>query len=266
MLRRPIELWRRAAWRFGGADLRRLCFIACVPKSGSTFLMRLMREITGFDQVHPITLGGPNEQDFDPRELPRVRHRDGVCHQHVKATENNLRLAAEHRLRVVVLVRNIFDVVVSLNDHFHRLYPYSVTGVLPDGFFDMPREQQWMLIIRLHLPWYFNFLISWERAERAGAVPMRWASYEEIIAEPIATARELLAFWGVATSEERVEAAVRSMADKPTKLNRGVPGRGSALGAAHRRAIHELASACPLAEATRRRVGLADAETMGRVA
>ena len=55
--------------------------------------------------------------------LPRIVDNYGkgvVVHQHFKANEPNLDLLMEFSIQPIVLVRNVFDVLVSLRDHLNK--------------------------------------------------------------------------------------------------------------------------------------------------
>ncbi|MEW4527077.1 sulfotransferase domain-containing protein [Maioricimonas sp. JC845] len=247
--------WNAVKSRLARERQRKLLFISCFPKSGSTYLVTLMHEITGFPRVHPTEHLGGHEQDFSKRELHAIRHANGVCHQHVKATGFNLQLANKYGVRPVVLVRNIFDIVPSLRDHFRLESTEFPTGYVPKTFFEMPEEVQFELIVRTHIPWYFNFLMSWEAAE--GSIPMHWLTYEELFQDTAGVASDLLKFWNVQASDVQLSSAVNRMASRNTRRNKGVSGRGTALPEWQRSLIVEMCDACQLNDQTRRRIGIA---------
>ncbi len=56
------------------------------------------------------------------RKLRCLRER-AVVQQHVKGTQDNVRLMKEYAIRPIVNVRNIFDVILSLQDHWERERP-----------------------------------------------------------------------------------------------------------------------------------------------
>jgi hypothetical protein len=220
-------LVRRCKFFWTGENERRLVFIACFPKSGSTFLMRTMGELTGFPRVHPAVALGATEQEFCEHALQAIRFQDGVCHQHVKATKRNLELAKKHGIRPVVLVRNIFDVVPSLIDHFHNLSTEFPTGAVPESFCNWTRERQELYVTTFHLPWYFNFLTTWGSVEPAQDV--RWVTYEQLIQEPIATLTALCNFWDLEKGSHEIECALEAVKGHNTRKNKAIAGRGKAL-------------------------------------
>lgn len=233
---------------------RRLLFIACFPKSGSTYLMRLLCEITGFPRAILVQYMGPNEQDFLKTALEQWRFRDGVVQQHMKATHYNLALLKQYGIRPVILVRNIYDVIISLCDHIDNGGPSMPTGYVHRGFFELTQEEKWMFLIRAHLPWYFSFLLSWHEAE--GVVSVHWLTYEELFSEQEKVVSQLLQYWDVPVSSERIAKGISSAENQFTRFNQGIAGRGSKLPDAHRQAINEIADACRLPTELRNRIGL----------
>ncbi|MEX0936999.1 MAG: sulfotransferase domain-containing protein [Pirellulales bacterium] len=231
-----------------------MLMIACFPKSGSTYLMRLLCEITGFKRAILVPYRGPNEQDLSKILLDEHRWRDGVCQQHLKATYYNLELLRKHNIRVVVLLRNIYDVVVSLCDHIDNGGPLMPTGYTPEQFSQWPQERKWMFLIRVHIPWYFSFLMSWHEGQHQ--VPVHWLTYEELFEDQQDTVRQLLGFWDVPRTSEEIAHGLEAVQSQFTRFNQGVAGRGSVLPVEHKRAIAELADLCDVAPELRRRVGL----------
>ncbi len=235
---------RRIQTKVTGVNSRRLALIACFPKSGSTYLMRLMHEITQFPRVYLGEERGANEQDFSASILHRVRYQDGVCNQHVKGTTRNRQLAKAHHLRPVVLVRNIYDVVISLNDHFHNESCDCPTGYVPRGHCALPQEDQLMFVIRFHLPWFFNFLLSWYEAQ--DELPIYWLSYEQLFQDQKRVLDEVLNFWDISVSREAIEQGVINIQHRDTRLNKGVRGRGASLSKELKQEITSLANSAGL--------------------
>ena len=89
-----------ASWLLPRSD--RL-LVACFPKSGSTYLTKLLHAATGFPLRDLVVAFGDHEQDICERKLRRLR-RQAVIQQHVKATHHNLALIKQHGIRPIVLV------------------------------------------------------------------------------------------------------------------------------------------------------------------
>jgi hypothetical protein len=79
--------------------------IACMPKSGSTFLSKLLAHYTGYKYTSIVYDLKQNEQDiYLPKLIDNYNHHL-IIHQHCRATISNVLLLKEHQIKVVVLVR-----------------------------------------------------------------------------------------------------------------------------------------------------------------
>ncbi len=210
------------AWLRGKRRFPHL-LVACFPKSGSTYLSKALQGLSGYPEYYLAEEGGHNEQDVSHRALRRARCA-AVVQQHVKATSGNLALLKEFGVRPIVHVRNLLDVVVSLRDHFHREDSRAPTGFVHQEFWRLGQQEQFDYLIHMHLPWYFNFLVSWHEAERE--IPLVRSSYEELFADRAGTLRRLAAFHGLPVNDTAIARALDYAALQHTRLNQGVSGRG----------------------------------------
>ncbi len=214
--------------------------IACFPKSGSTYMANALCEITGFGQRNLCEWYNHNEQDVSVHKLRKRRVRS-VIQQHFKGTFDNVRLLNEYGIRPVVNVRNIFDTIVSLHDHFDREDHKVCTGYVHREYWDLNFDERMHYLIRIHLPWFFNFFMSWrEAADQIETLPM---TYERFFGERVGALQEILRFYGIEVPAERIETAIERLDGNRTRLNQGRSGRGEEmLSDAHKTAILEMAS------------------------
>jgi hypothetical protein len=236
-------------------------FVACFPKSGSTFLSKALQGLTGYPEYHAAEEYVPNEQDISRRKLLKAR-RLSVIQQHAKGTKTNLNILREFRMRPIVHVRNLFDVVVSLRDHFYGHDHHFPTGYVHREFWQLHERDQYDYLIQMHLPWYFNFLISWHEAQRYFSLIT--TSYEELFVNPAGTLRRLADFYGLAADDAAIGRALEYAAGQPTGLNKGVSGRGrQQLTTAQRDAICRMAKVWQVDRKITRSVGVDIAEFDG---
>ena len=217
---------------------RRNClFVTCFPKSGSTFLVSALAESTGYMRQF-LGYDHLNEQDLYLPSLIDAYNMNIVCHQHTRATAPNLALISEFGLQPIVLVRNIFDCLVSLRDHLERESLRTPVFNASDEFLASPQSEQFDELVDLALPWYVNFVMSWKNAETGGA-KLLWITYEDMMADKVGTVRQVLDFYGIPQFNDRVDTAI-SRVDRgfDTRFNKGVSGRGEEqLSADQRRRI-----------------------------
>jgi hypothetical protein len=217
-------------------------FVACFQKSGSTYLTNLLSDITGFPSRAMVAAYGHCEQDVHEYALREWTYRSSVTQQHAKGTYENIEALKKFKIRPVVQVRNIFDVTVSLYDHIERGRNRVPTGYVHEEYKDMTEDEKLLYLIRVHLPWYFNFLISWREASQE--IDTLWISYEQLFADQVATVSRILEFYDLPVDRQSIRAAIEETAKKKSanRFNVGTAGRGQSLSDMHKDAIRELAA------------------------
>lgn len=200
--------------------------IACMPKSGSTFLGRALMESTEYMFFFLSYGGGRNEQDLDLPRVVRSMDFDTVTQQHLRATEPNLEILNTFSINPVILVRNLFDVLVSLRDYADRRFPSGPVVYLTEEFYRMNPENQLDMLIDLAAPWYIHFYVSWYKACQKGSCEALWVTYEELIKDKPRILKRILDFYGLDLPKQKLCEAVKRSEKKFTRMNKGVSGRG----------------------------------------
>ncbi len=239
----------RAARRAWHAESRCI-FIAAMPKSGSSFLSYALAELTGYPHAYCAYDYDRTEQELYLPKVIDVYGRGSVVQQHVRANEPNLAIFRDFGIRPVVLVRNLFDVVVSVRDH---LRDESLTNFpsayVSEEFRAFDDERQFDFIVAFVVPWYLGFYYSWWDAERRAALPFDWLVYDEVIRDWPRAIGGVLSARGLERSEADVAAVVAGLRERPhrrVRVNQAVPNRGdSLLSARQRERIVELARFYP---------------------
>ncbi|MBA3570314.1 MAG: sulfotransferase domain-containing protein, partial [Pyrinomonadaceae bacterium] len=151
---------------------------------------------------------------------------DTVTQQHCRASDANVHLMQAFGIRPVVLVRNIFDSVMSLLDFYNQ-------GAFQTSYFraDWPvldEETKIDLLIENVIPWYFQFVASWDLAEKQQRLELHWLSYEDLIADKPSSVLKVLEFYGLGASRRGVEERIGEIESEERKIrfNKGVTGRG----------------------------------------
>jgi tetratricopeptide (TPR) repeat protein len=209
------------------AQIGRHIFIACAPKTGSTFLKNTLVSLTGFKDVFSVYAGLQNEHDLDLPQLIKFGAINTVTQQHSRASEANIQMMQAFGIRPLILVRNIFDSAISLLDFYRVGFTFS-TFFTKEEFLAFDQEQQVDSLIEYAIPWYFQFVASWQRVEREQRIEMLWLTYEEMIADKVAAIEKLLGFYGMSVARPDIQkhiAETESDKDK-NRFNKGVAGRG----------------------------------------
>jgi hypothetical protein len=202
--------------------------VACMPKSGSTFLANVLSELTGYPYVALSYAYERSEQNLYLPKLIDSYSFGSVTHLHLRATDSTIDLLKIFSIRPVILVRNIFDVVVSIRDHmFNEGYEFP-TFFCDENFKDLDEKSQFDFIIEQGIPWYFNFYATWNKAISKGRIEGLWLEYEKVVSNWHKTLRTVIDFYGIKKTYEEIDHALKKTAMKNKKkirFNKGVVGR-----------------------------------------
>jgi len=213
------------------AACARTLMIACIPKTGSTFLHSVLVEAA--DVIGPkLCLSYANEENMlSPEFTCSLYHVDKIAQEHIRATPHNLAVVQGFDMQVVVLVRNIFDSLVSMRDMLLSDTRGSVVALFQDDLAAMDSESQLEAVITKWAHWQLDFYTSWVRAERNGRVNATFWSYEDLMADKVSSVSRICRENGFDIPQERIAAVVSDVDGDAEKSRRnvGVSGRGQGL-------------------------------------
>ncbi len=236
--------------RFSERELGRHIFVTCAPKSGSTFIKSVLLGVTGFKGLFPTYASLQNETELDLPHYQKFGNVNTVTQQHARATEANVQMMQGFGIRPTVLVRNIFDTTASLLDFYSTGFAFS-TFFERDEFNAFSDDEKIDILIKYALPWYFQFVASWQRAEREGRLEMQWVTYEKMLTDKVRFFDDLLSFYGVKAPDALIEQQIDENETKKdaNRINKGVSGRGkTVLSDIHSEKIKDLAKPFPSAD------------------
>ena len=238
-----------AAWMKPRVRQNRIrILLAASPKSGSTFLTKLLAEASGLKVRDACAAYGRAEQQIYLPKLTCALDNDTLIgHQHLRASEQTIHAVKLFGFRVVVLVRDFADTVISMRDHHLReSVAHPMAFAEERQIASMSREQHLWFVIRMLMPWYFQFYVSWQVANRDPDMSVHWVSYHDLVAAPEKSLGEILQFCGLELPKEKLVEAVHAVGKKETRHNVGTEGRGRAeLTAAQLSALQEMANFYP---------------------
>ncbi|HEX2639456.1 MAG TPA: sulfotransferase domain-containing protein [Pyrinomonadaceae bacterium] len=207
-------------------ELGRHLFIACVPKTASTFLKNVLVGLTGYRDVFMVYAAGQSEHEIYLPTLRETARLNTVTQQHCRASDANVQLMQAFRIRPIVLVRDIYDCVMSLLD-FYDGGAYFNTYFRAD-FRSLDRETKIDLLIDNVVPWYLQFVSSWDLVEKQKRLDLMWLTYEELIGDKPAAVEKVLEFYGLGARQRDVEQKLGEIESeqRSIRFNKGVAGRG----------------------------------------
>jgi tetratricopeptide (TPR) repeat protein len=209
------------------AELGTHVVIACMPKSGSTLLNRLLQALTGWEDTYFSFAFQQNEQELHLPYLREAARRNTITQQHFRATEANIQLLQAFAIKPLIQVRNLMDIVVSYTDFIDN-------GAVTNTFFidrweRFERAERIDIVIDTFMPWYFAFYASWMDAVGQDRIEALTVSYEALIAAKPETVKRIADFYGLGKTQADCVAAVAALDDgkAKTRFNKGGSGRGA---------------------------------------
>lgn len=207
-------------------QLGRHIFIACVPKSASTFLKNVLTDLTKYRDVFSVYSAWQTDQEIYLPTIMEYATQNTVTQQHCRASEANIQIMQAFNIRPVILVRNIFDAVVSMVDFYRQGAAFN--SYHRADFPNLNEEKQVDLIIDFIVPWYLQFVASWKLAEAEDRLETYWLTYEELTKNKEDSIKNLLEFYGLGARGSSVEALITATEteSRRNRFNKGVTGRG----------------------------------------
>ena len=210
--------------------------INALPHSGSSYLYNLLTKLT---KALKLDLKNrryrATEQDLYIPALLDARIRTTLTRHHFKATDQNVDLMRIFKIKPIILVRNIFDLVPSFRDIQEKVlnetestpWGSTFTGYVNESFLELDKEKQYDYLIDICLPWFFSFYLSWYCVNKAGFEVM-WLTYEQLIDDPEGTLREICSYYDLEYTNEEIAYSIEFAKDerKLNNFNVGIKGRG----------------------------------------
>jgi hypothetical protein len=230
---------------FAPTDPAAKILLACMPKSGSTWLTSILADRLGLPPVRCYLEADRNEQELDATVLFQTWGKSVLfVQQHIRYSRIMLRLCKAFSTKIVVLTRRLDDVVVSLRDHVeHQSAEVSMFYMEPNWFKTRSSSEQIDFIIDHAMPWYLNFFVGWQRAMLTNKGQILQIRYEDMVKNTSEVVDRIASFYGASTG-------VSSPADLDkrigTRFNQGRVGRGKeVLSKAQIARLRRLASYYP---------------------
>jgi len=200
---------RQAYARHGERYPHPLLFIAGLPKSGTTWLERMLSSYEGFELVLPVSItrhemraGRSHDFDLPDDFFAELAGALAVAKTHVPGSPANVALLRRHQLPHVVVQRDLRDVAVS---HYFYVRSTSWHPEHPHYRGLSPREGL-RVFLRRDLPSFAAWVRSWQ--ENADTGLTRVIRYEDMLAEPVATMTAVARHYGLDSSEPTVRRVV----------------------------------------------------------
>lgn len=125
--RQQLRAVRAGYEQHGGDYPHPILFIAGLPKSGTTWLKKMVASYPGYGELmipeaaaYELAYGGSHDYDLPADVFARLDDALVVMKMHVHGSSHNAELLARHRVPYVVLYRDLRDVAISYYFYVRR--------------------------------------------------------------------------------------------------------------------------------------------------
>lgn len=192
--------------------------IACLPKSGSTFLANTLSQVTGYDFVQFQPIRGTNDHNIDKGVLLSSLNKNTVTQLHLKPNDFNFKNLKAYQIKVIFLNRGLVDSLKSFHHHIlnenDKWFMFTVAG----DFKNWTIERQFDFLIDMVLPWYINFITYWKLRINDGELEVLEIDFDEFKKDNIATIEKILKFYDLSFPREIVKEALNASYENKVKL------------------------------------------------
>ena len=228
--------------------------IASFYKSGSNHIADSLASLLGSRRTFLHKSGEGYAQDtqrLDPHVADIMFNRlDGMIYLgHVMGTRHNLGIINVFKPSTIVTMRKLFPCLHSLRKYDDRLVREDKKGnaYSNDDWPCLTNEQKWLWVAYNAIPWYYQYYVSWMKAD-LDYLPV-W--YEDHFSDQIASAKRILKFLNVCgLSDEQISKSFlhfnsgytqdRSVIEMPVFVREIAYNQARAWGPWEKRIVEEL--------------------------
>ncbi|MCV0393502.1 MAG: sulfotransferase domain-containing protein [Nitrosopumilus sp.] len=214
--------------------------VSAMPKSGSTWLTKLIENLPTMNLVQLVPSHDRREQELSIDFLERFNDINYVSHQHTRFSKATKTYLEKFSIKPVIIVRNIFDVVESFYDHFKLFGTPIPMAFVPEDILKWDKIKAFEFIVDMIIPWYFNFYCSWEIYDQKFLI-----TYEELKNNPKHVLSAITEFAKIPCTINDIELSVEKTSQQPTRRNVCISGRGTNLPEHLKKRIYEFSEYYP---------------------
>lgn len=204
--RSQLVACRQGFEEFGDRYPQTTLFVAGLPKSGTTWLEKMLGSYDGFHELmipevarHEMQTGGSHDYDLPEDLFTRFEKALVLTKMHVHGSVHNARLLKQSNIRYVVLYRDLRDVAVSSyfyvrNTPWHPEHGLYKNVGITTGLKEFSKKT---------LPAYAEWVRSWHtNRDPNKSVIVR---YEELLADDTAVLRQIAELFDLDGSDDTIQ-------------------------------------------------------------
>lgn len=210
--------------------------VAAMPKSGSTLLTKLISALPEIYELNACEGYSRNEQELSAMRLMLMDKNGYVSHQHLRYSQVTQKLIEQFNLIPIVVVRDIFDVIISFTDHLSHTSTVFPMAYAPKDINEWAYEDKSAFMVDMVVPWYLNYFLSWYECPQKFFV-----TYQQLIENQAMTLHQIAALGGVFLGFDEIEQIIQNVNGGYTRKNVGIAGRGQQLSQDLKDRIYHMA-------------------------
>ena len=194
------KLW---SGTFSKYEKTKIIAVISTPKSGSTYVTNVISNHTNIPFKRLCYAYSSNEHDLYLPALMTAKTTGGVSQLHMRASPHNIQLIKSFEIKGIVMVRNIFDALVSFSRDIKKklnadylgsgIYGYSFIWLNQD-LKNMSDEELINYCIDFYVPWYLNFIVSWSNHKKDSQ--FLFIRYETLLKNKLNTFQKIMGHIG----------------------------------------------------------------------
>jgi len=194
---------------YGDQYSQPILFIAGLPKSGSTWIEKMVSSYEGYHEYllpavtnYELHTGGSHDFELPVDMFDTMKHMLLVTKMHIHGSPNNVSVLRDNAINYVVLHRDLRDVAVSYhfyvrNTPWHPEHKRYRSKTVQDGL---------ELFSNRLLPAYIDWVRSWKRnADPDNSIQIR---YEDMLEDPVAGMTRIATLFNLDASAQTIHDVV----------------------------------------------------------
>lgn len=208
--------------------------IACMPKTGSTFLKKKLFCLENVRLTSYRKNFYRSEQELEEDKIREVYLRnlnsDLIAQHHVRCNTNTIQLINKYEIKTIVLIRNIKDILVSMSEHVENTSPVWPMYYLDEKILKDIKSNNISLlsaVTALCTPWLISFYLSWKKESKyiKKEFSPYFVNYDQLFSNKVAYIQKIADFLNFKNDISSIEKGLERN-DHFTRFNKGISGRG----------------------------------------
>jgi len=206
-----------------GNPSKKNILLACLPKSGSTYISNIVSTYPNFIRTDLVVNYGHSEQEIDSNQAVRYRNINYVAQHHIRYSKNTDFYIKNYGMIPIVLTRNFFDTIISIKEHIKAESMVWPMAMVNNYIIKLDDKDLELALAELFGPWLFNFYVSWSSFSNKLHI-----TYEDLVENENILFEKIFRYCGL--EDNKIEKCLfDAKSGRKNRLNVGIIGRGESL-------------------------------------